>query len=167
MTNRALARSVPNQRRAYLSFLVGSRRYAVDIQHVFEVSNLVEIAGVPDMPAAILGVVNIRGSIVPVLDLRIRFNILERDLLLTTPIVFLRHGQGQAGTYAIVVDDVEDVLTLFTDEINTTELNKRAPHIVGMVEYKENLIMLLDPVELLASSLEGKNFEEFVDQLHG
>ena len=167
MTNRALTRGTPNQRRAYLSFLVGTRRYAVDIQHVFEVSNLVEISGVPDMPAAILGVVNIRGSIVPVLDLRIRFNMPNRDLLLSTPIVFLRHGQGKVGTYAIIVDDVEDVLTLFTDEINTSDLNKRAPHIVGMVEYKENLIMILDPVQLLGSSLEGQNAEEFVDQLHG
>lgn len=152
-----------NIKQAYLSFLVGHHRYAVDIRHVFEVANLVEIAGVPDMPDAILGVVNVRGRIVPILDLRIRFKMPEHILDLNTPIVFLHHGQS--GIYGIIVDDVEDVLNLSAAEINTSALNHRARHILGMVQYKDNLIMLLDPVELMASSLEDSSFEELVQNI--
>ncbi|NJL95923.1 MAG: chemotaxis protein CheW [Anaerolineae bacterium] len=95
--------------RYYLTFRVGAQWYAVDVQMIFEVSYLVAIMPVPDMPPAIIGIVNVRGRIVPVIDLRVRFNAARRPMELNTPIIFVLHGKN---TYGMVVDDVDDVMRL-------------------------------------------------------
>lgn len=147
----------------YLTFRVGAQWYAVDIAVVFEVANMVAIAAVPDMPKAILGMVNIRGSVVPVLDLRIRFNTPNQTLELTTPIVFLHHEQ--TGTYGIVVDDIDDVINLSDEVIAPSALSQRAKHIIGMTDYEGRLIMILDPAQLMISSLEDQSLDEFIQQV--
>jgi purine-binding chemotaxis protein CheW len=140
-------------RLSLLTFRAGTQWYGVNIAHVFEVSNLVAIAPIPDSPPAILGVVNIRGHVVPILDLRIRFNIAERPLHLTTPIIFF-HRQ-ETSTYGVVVDDVDDVISVSSDAINPTPLTEQARHIMGIVQYQHRLVTLLEPNLLLRSSLEN------------
>jgi len=148
----------------YLTFRVGKQWYAVDVQAVFEVYNLVAISEVADMPESILGVVNIRGSIVPVLDLRIRFNMPNRELELSTPIIFLSHTETK--TYGIVVDDVDDVINIADEAINPTTLNQRAKHIRGLSDHKGRLIMIIDPVLLMTSTLnEEMSFDDLMNQI--
>lgn len=137
---------------ANLTFRVGTQWYAVDVLSVFEVVNMVAISPVPDMPDAVLGIVNIRGSMAPVIDLRIRFNMPDKSMKLTTPIIFLR----QEATYGIVVDDVDDVVNLNPSEIYQTLLTQRAEHIVGIMDVRERLIMVLDPVKLMQTTLADK-----------
>lgn len=157
MTNNAL--TLPSLRGYFLTFRVGEQWYAVNVQMVFEVANMVAITSVPDMPESVLGVVNVRGSIVPVLDLRVRFNKAERAVELTTPIIFVHHGTSLFG---LVVDDIDDVIQLTPDSISTTELKQRAEHIHGLTDYKGRLIMILDPMLLMASSLK----EQTLDQIN-
>ena len=145
------------QERGFLSFRAGDQWYAIDVRSVFEVSNLVAISGVPDMPEAVLGVVNVRGRVVPVLDLRIRFNTGEHILDLTTPIIFVH--QDEAHTYGIVVDDVDEVINLPPEAINQTALEQRAKHIIGMVDHHQRLVTLLDPLQLILSSLDDEIME--------
>lgn len=140
--------------KSYLTFRVGAQWYAVGVLSVFEVVNMVAISPVPDMPPAVLGIVNIRGSMSPVIDLRVRFNSPDKLLKLTTPIIFLRNET--TGVYGIVVDDVDDVINLNAEDINQTPLTQRAEHIVGITDVKERLIMLLDPVMLMKSSLKDE-----------
>jgi purine-binding chemotaxis protein CheW len=137
---------------AYLTFRVGAQWYAVDVASVFEVSNMVAISQVPDMPEAIVGMVNIRGSVVPVLDLRIRFKTSQHTIELTTPIIFLIYAEDKA--YGIIVDDVDDVVNLPASAIGQTALSQRARHIQGLTDYHGRLIMILDTIELMTSSLE-------------
>lgn len=148
---------------AFLSFRAGSQWYAINVQSVFEVSNLVAISGVPDMPEAVLGVVNVRGMVVPVLDLRIRFGTEKHTLELTTPIIFVH--QEDNPTYGIVVDDVDDVINLQANAINQTPLEQRAKHIIGMVDHRGRLITLLDPIQLMLSSLEDQSLDEIMENL--
>ncbi|MCL4879781.1 MAG: chemotaxis protein CheW [Anaerolineae bacterium] len=136
---------------SYLTFRVGLQWYAVDVLAVFEVVNLVAISPVPDMPESVLGVVNIRGSMAPVIDLRRRFNMPDKTLKLTTPIIFLRHEE--IGTYGIVVDDVDDVVNLNPGAVYQTPLTERAEHILGIMDVRERLIMLLDPLKLMKTTL--------------
>lgn len=149
--------------RAYLTFRTGTQWYAVDVMTVFEVSNMVAISAVPDMPPAILGMVNIRGEVVPIVDLRLRFHTSNRHVELTTPIIFLRHAE--VGTYGIVVDDVDDVINLKPNAISQTSLTQRAKHIMGLTDVNGRLIMLLDPKELILSSLEGQSLEILPSEL--
>jgi purine-binding chemotaxis protein CheW len=142
---------------AYLTFRTGSQWYAVDVLTIFEVSNMVAISQVPDMPDSVLGMVNIRGKVVPVIDLRIRFRVGERRVELTTPIIFL--NQAEVGTYGVVVDDVDDVINLKPEVIDTTSLSQRAQHIIGLTDYHGRLIMLLDTVKLLRSTLDDSSLE--------
>lgn len=153
MNSNPLALANNNQSaKAYLTFRVGAQWYAVNVDNIFEVSNLVAISEVPDMPPSVLGVVNIRGLVVPILDLRRRFKLAQNRLDLTTPIIFLQKEAGVC-SYGIVVDDVDDVMSLKPEQTKQTELTQRARHIIGMTDYRDKLVMLLDPRELLASSL--------------
>jgi len=148
---------------SYLTFRVGKQEYAVNVEYVFEVSNLVNISEVGDMPPAVLGVVNIRGAVVPVLDLRIRFKVMEHTLELNTPIIFLNHSE--VGIYGIVVDDVDDVLNLPNSAIGQTSLSQRAKHITGMTDYNGRLVMIVDPVALLRTTLDDESLNELQDQI--
>lgn len=155
----ALPSPQAQQAQAYLTFRTGSQWYAIDVLAVFEVANMVAISSLPDMPPAIIGMVNIRGAVVPIVDLRLRFHAPNRSLELTTPIIFLH--QADVGTYGIVVDDVDDVISLKPSAISQTSLSQRARHILGLTDVKGRLIMLLDPKELILSSLEGQSLEMF------
>jgi purine-binding chemotaxis protein CheW len=148
---------------SFLSFRAGGQWYAINVQFVFEVSNLVAISHVPDMPKSVLGVVNVRGRVVPVLDLRIRFGAENHTLDLTTPIIFVHQDESQ--TYGIVVDDVDDVFDLPAGAVNQTALEQRARHIIGMVDHHDRLITLLDPLQLMLSSLEDHTLENMMENL--
>jgi purine-binding chemotaxis protein CheW len=147
----------------YLTFRVGTQWYAVDVASVFEVANMIAIASVPDMPEAVIGMVNIRGSVVPVVDLRIRFKMPDQTIDLDTPIIFLNDAADK--TYGIVVDDVDDVINLAASAINPTSLSQRAKHIQGLTDYHGKLIMILDTVELIVSSLEDQNLDDLIEQI--
>ena len=151
-----------SSRQYLLCFRVGNQWYAIDVQYVFEVAQMVTISGVPDMPEAIRGVVNVRGSIVPVLDLRIRFNMPTRNLDLTTPIIFIQHDDNAFG---LIADDIDDVFQVHEGMIRPTELRKRADHIVGLIEHRSRLTTIIDPLVLLATSLQGQNFDELTAKI--
>ncbi|MFP4321497.1 MAG: chemotaxis protein CheW [Anaerolineales bacterium] len=152
-----------NQPLYCLTFRVGAQWYGLDVAHVFEVYTLVAISEVPDMPPAILGVVNIRGVVVPVLDLRIRFGATDTALALTTPLIFLH--ENLRCTYGVIVDDIDDIITTRADAITTTMLSQRASHIIGMLEHKHRLLMLLQPQELLVTSLEDRDLSDMMSQI--
>lgn len=147
---------------SFLTFRVGSQWYAMDVQYIFEAANMVAIAPVPDMPDSIVGIVNIRGLIVPVVDLRIRFKVPDAITDLNTPLVFVRHEKT---VYGMIVDDIDDVIRLTQDMISSTDLQQRADHIRGLTEHRARLMMILDPVRLLASSLMDRTVEELATQI--
>lgn len=153
---------INSTRHSYLTFRVGTQWYAMDVQSVFEVANMIAIASVPDMPAYILGAVNVRGQMMPVLDLRIRFLMPEREIELTTPIIFVSQD-GSA--YGIVVDDVDEVIYLPDEMISRTELKQRAEHLRGLTDHNGRLIMILDPVLLLQSSLKEQTLTDLAEQV--
>ena len=164
MTLAGRLQGLDTSKRYLLCFRVGNQWYAVDVKYVFEVAPMVTIAGVPDMPEAILGVVNVRGAIVPVLDLRIRFNMSQKKLDLTTPIIFINSDDS---TFGLIVDDIDDVFQIQEGMIRPTELQKRADHIIGLTDHRNRLTTVIDPLMLLASSLQGQNFDDISANLPG
>jgi len=95
--------------RQYLSFTLGDERYAVDILNVQEIRRFESVTFVPDAPACIKGVINLRGVIVPVMDLRLKLGMAAVDYDHFTVMIVLTIGPRVIG---IVVDSVCDVIEL-------------------------------------------------------
>ncbi|MCL4162305.1 UNVERIFIED_CONTAM: hypothetical protein GTU68_047616 [Idotea baltica] len=145
--------SVPTKQ--YLAFCLGDEHYGIDILRVQEIKRWRSVALVPNTPDAVCGVINMRGAIIPVVDLRIRFEMVKKKPAPTTVIIVLSVEENQMSrTMAIVVDSVSDV-----DDINLNDI-KPSPdfgdrvetaYISGLVTSKGKMMMLLDIDLLLAT----------------
>jgi purine-binding chemotaxis protein CheW len=106
----------------YLTFTLNSESYAIPVLKVREIIRLVSITPIPQMPAFIKGVINLRGKIVPVADLRLRLNLdaaqpTERTCVV---VVHVKMASGVAIHLGLVVDGVEEVLNLAAADIEET-----------------------------------------------
>ena len=98
----------------FLTFHVGGEEYAVPVAHVTEIVRLQKIFAIPDVPAYIRGVINLRGKVIPLLDMRNRFGLPETGYTDRTVIVVLELGETPTG---LVVDGVSDVTEIPADQI--------------------------------------------------
>lgn len=106
----------------YLTFSIHRESYGIDVLHVREIIRVTEITALPEMPDYIRGVINLRGKIIPVLDLRVRFGFPEaKDTEQTCIVVVLvRLPDGKASHTGLVVDNVEEVINVAASEIEET-----------------------------------------------
>jgi purine-binding chemotaxis protein CheW len=138
----------------YLTFMLGAEHYSLPILKVREIMRLCPITPVPRMPVYIQGVINLRGKIVPVLDLRARFRLPEyadRDRVCII-VVQLDNGDGSANLMGMIVDMVEEVSQYTEAEIEPTPdfgslVDTR--YITGMTKTKGTVKTLLDLDKLL------------------
>ena len=107
-----------NGTRQVLTFSLGGEVYGVDILRVKEIRGWSPVTRIPQSPASMLGVLNLRGLIVPIVDLRVRFALAAAEFTPLTVIIVLslrtESGQRECG---IVVDNVNDVVDIATDSI--------------------------------------------------
>jgi len=137
--------------REVLVFVLGSEEYGVDILKVQEIRGYDKVTPIPAAPGYLKGVMNLRGVIVPVIDMRIRFGLAEVRYDSVTVVVILRFAARVIG---IVVDGVSDVIRLKEAEV------KAAPQlgtlvdgsfIAGLAVQDERMVLLLDIERLLSS----------------
>ncbi len=148
--NAANHEGVANQ---YLSFELAGEAYGVDILKVREIKGWEEVRPLPDMPDYVKGVLDLRGVIVPIVDLRIRFQLESCDYTPTTVIIVLSvDHEEQQRVVGIVVDGVSDVLDVLPGKLRS------APplggvisqdYIRGMITVDERMVILLDVNKLL------------------
>jgi purine-binding chemotaxis protein CheW len=148
----------------FLTFTLGSEHYGVDILKVKEIRGWGKIRELHDTPDFVKGVLDLRGRIVPIIDLRIRFNLESAEYKTTTVIIILSLNNNQ-GIMGIVVDSVSDVLPVQQKDIKKSPSlgNKiNTDYILGMVSLEEQLVMLVETDQLLdveefevLNSLEG------------
>ena len=148
----------------FLTFTLGNENYGVDILKVREIRGWEKIRELHDTPDYVKGVLDLRGSIVPIIDLRIRFNIAGYEYTTTTVIIVLA-ADNEGGMMGIVVDSVSDVLAVNEDDIKATpSLGSKinTDYIQGMVTTDDDMVMLVESNKLLdteafevLSSLEG------------
>ncbi len=138
----------------FLTFTLGLEDYGLDILKVKEIRGWEKIRELHNTPEYIKGVLDLRGSIVPIVDLRIRFNLDDVDYLPTTVIVVLTIGDNDEQMMGIVVDAVSDVLAITRDEIKIAPSlgsKIKTDYVIGMVTKEEHMVMLLDSEKLLDS----------------
>ena len=141
----------------YLSFNLGGEDYGVDILRVQEIRGWEELRPLPDTPEYVKGVLDLRGTIVPIIDLRIRMNMTDVEYHPTTVIIVLsvNKDDGDNQLVGAVVDAVSDVLDVSEKEIRKapdigTKVNDR--YLRGMVSRDERMVILLDVDQLFKAN---------------
>jgi len=132
----------------YLTFQLGKEEYAVQVLHVREIMGVQEITAVPQMPYHVKGVLNLRGKVIPVVDLRLKFGLPEMEYTQRTCIIVVQ-VEGNAGKISsgIIVDGVSEVLMLQTADIEDTPdfgLGAATPYLLGLAKIKGRVKILLD-----------------------
>lgn len=140
----------------YLTFQVGGEHYGIPVDRTREIIRVSTITGVPQMPEHVKGVINLRGRIVPVVDLRIRFGLANPEIHERTCIIVVQitNAAGSTSALGLMVDAVEEVVSLAAADMEPPpEVVARhdASHITGMAKIKGSLKTLLDLDRLLAA----------------
>ena len=136
----------------FLTFTLGAEEYGIDILKVQEIRGYDAVTKIANSPPFIKGVINLRGVIVPIVDLRIKFNLGEPTYDQFTVVIILNIGKRVMG---IVVDGVSDVIQLSTDNLHPAPefgsiLDTR--YIVGLGTIEERMIIVVDIEKLMTSS---------------
>jgi purine-binding chemotaxis protein CheW len=142
------ARRVLDREGKYLTFLLGGEEYGIGILKVKEIIGMLPITPVPRMPVFVKGVINLRGKVIPVVDLRLRFGMGAMDYTERTCVVVVEitHGGERLHT-GIVVDSVSEVVSVKGADIEDTpsfgaKLN--TDYILGMAKMGGGVKILLD-----------------------
>lgn len=147
----------------YLTFRLCEEHYGVDILSVTEIRGWDEPTLIPNSPGYVKGVINLRGVIVPILDLRIRFQIGEADYTPTTVVIVLAvKNDRMKCTMGFVVDAVSDVLNADSQDIKSAPSfgGLVAPqYIQGLVNVGADVVTLLNVEQLLKLEDEGLHYE--------
>ena len=135
----------------YLTFGVAEEEYGIGISYVTEVVGLQRIMGVPDVPSFIKGVINLRGKVIPVMDVRLRFNMPSKPYTERTVIIVLDIETVMIG---LVVDHVSEVLEIPESHIDLpTRMGETSQHgvIKGFGKQGKKVAIILD-IERLVSN---------------
>jgi purine-binding chemotaxis protein CheW len=139
----------------YLTFMLAGEEYGVDILRVQEIKGWDTVATIPNTPAYIKGVLNLRGTIVPIIDLRERFGLERLEYGQTTVVIILKvQGEKRDRIMGMVVDAVSDVYSLTADQVKASPEFGSAidtRFVKGLATVDEKLVILLD-MDLLLNS---------------
>ena len=159
-TTTAVAREKTNRTGKYLTFFLSNESYGVDVLKVREIIRFLKITPVPQMPAYVKGVINLRGKVLPVIDLRLKFGLEATEATERTCIVVVRVvSSGHDITLGMIVDSVEEVINLNESEIEETpEFGAKVDtgYLMGMAKVKGVIKTLLDIDKVVSpESLQG------------
>jgi purine-binding chemotaxis protein CheW len=135
----------------YLTFTLGAEEYGIDILKVQEIRGYDAVTKIANAPAFIKGVINLRGVIVPIVDLRIKFNLGSETYDQFTVVIILNIGKRVMG---VVVDGVSDVIQLSSDNLHPSPefgsvLDTR--YILGLGTVENRMIIVVDIERLMTS----------------
>jgi purine-binding chemotaxis protein CheW len=144
--------------RQLLTFSLGTEQYGVDILRVQEIRGWAPVTRIPKLPPHVLGVLNLRGTIVPIIDLRVRFSLPSAEFTALTVIVVLS-VECADGTreFGAVVDGVSDVVDISADQLKKTPNlgnTATAEFIQGLAVVGGQMIILLNIDELIRRDIE-------------
>ncbi|MFQ5559267.1 MAG: chemotaxis protein CheW [Nitrospinota bacterium] len=147
------------QKDKFLTFHLADEDYAIEIRYVTEIIGIQKITQVPDLPQFLKGVINLRGNVIPVMDVRTRFHIEEREYTERTCIIVVDLNKTSVG---LVVDMVSEVVDILEDKIEPPpkiQMMGKNSYILGLGKIGDRVKIILDVNKLL--------FKEEVDQLAG
>ncbi|HUV68458.1 MAG TPA: chemotaxis protein CheW [Terracidiphilus sp.] len=141
----------------YLTFLLGREEFAIRVLKVREIMGIQDITAVPQTPGYVKGVINLRGKVIPVVDLRLKFSLPEMEYTQRTCIIVVQVQAGSVSLHTgIVVDEVSEVLNLAAGDIEDTPdfgegAGSATSYLLGMAKVKGKVKILLDIDRVLSS----------------
>ncbi|MDP1708232.1 MAG: chemotaxis protein CheW [Gammaproteobacteria bacterium] len=135
----------------WVTFRLDNETYGINVMQVQEVLRVTEIAPVPGSPDYVLGIINLRGNVVTVIDTRKRFGLMPRDMDDSTRIVIIEVNKHVVG---ILVDSVAEVVDLRVSEIETAPnvgSDESSRYIQGVSSRNEELLILIDLNKFLSA----------------
>ena len=137
------------QRDRYLTFRLGKEDYGIEIAHVTEIVGIQKITEVPDMPGFVKGVINLRGQVIPVIDVRVRFGMEPREYDDRTCVIVVKVRETSIG---LIVDTVSEVREIPADNVSPppkASTGTSGRYILGLGKVGDEVKILLDVQKLL------------------
>lgn len=137
----------------YIVLRLGEEQYGIDIRNIDNIVRMQKITRIPKMPPYLMGVINMRGEVIPVVSMRLKMGLAQDEITKQTRIIVLK--LEQEGNVGFLVDEVKEVVTLSSDEIEklTYESKEEKTGLISAVgKHNGELISLFD---LNMISLEG------------
>lgn len=150
----------------YLTFLLAREEYAIQVLKVREIMGIQHITTVPQTPPDVKGVINLRGKVIPVTDLRLKFALPETEYTQRTCIIVVQLRGESASQVGIIVDEVCEVLNLIESDIQDTPdfgHGVSTPYLLGMAKVKGKVKILLD-IDHVVSAQEIHGIEAMLNQ---
>lgn len=147
----------------HLIFKLEDNDYGIPIMFVNEIIGLMDITPVPQTPYFFKGIINLRGKIIPVIDLRLKFNMDDKAYDEKTCIIIVNISQNEKNDFVgLVVDMVSEVYNIPSSEIETNfkyGMNTENNILTGMGKIKEKVVMLLD----ITTIINWNDINEYID----
>ena len=142
----------------YLTFDLAGEGYGLEIRHVTEIIGIQKVTNVPDMPDHVIGVLNLRGKVIPIIDVRLRFNLTLREYDERTCIIVVSVNENPVG---LVVDQVSEVVDISQNDIEPPPATGkgRGHYIQGLGKIGETVKILLNVEVLVEEDLEENLIE--------
>lgn len=143
------------ERNQYLSFSLGGNDYAVGVLQVKEILQYETVTPVPSVPRSVRGVINLRGAVVPVIDLAVKFGLAATAVTKRTCIVIVEAAvEGERTVLGIVADAVREVLELGAQDVEPPPsfgTQVRVEYLLGMGKAGKGFVLLLDLDRVLSA----------------
>ncbi len=133
----------------FLSFFLGQEEYAIEILKVKEIIGLISITPVPKMPGYIRGVINLRGKIVPVMNLRIRFGLQPVEDTHETCIIVVQESQRIMGVLVDKVSEVAEITETQVEDVPSFGISENRSYLAGLARVKESVKMIVEVHKVL------------------
>jgi len=135
----------------FLVFGVGQHEYALRIEAVVEVVRMVALVPVPEAPAALAGLLNLRGEIIPVVNVGVRLGVSRPDIKLNARIIVVGLKQRRLG---LIVDTVQDVLSVSAKMVTQPDdLADSSPVAATITRSNGRIVLVLDPTRLVGAKM--------------
>ncbi|MBI5816724.1 MAG: purine-binding chemotaxis protein CheW [Nitrospinae bacterium] len=137
------------QKDKYLTFRISGEGYGLEIRHVIEIIGIQKITEVPDMPAYVKGMINLRGTVIPIIDVRARFGLDPKEYDNRTCIVVVTLNETVVG---LIVDEVSEVVNILENNMEPPPKVSRGPNsrfIQGLGKVEESVRLILEVKKLL------------------
>ena len=137
----------------YLSFVLNKEEYCIEILKIREIMGITEITAIPQTPPFIKGVINLRGRIIPIIDLRLKFDMEERPYTDRTCIIVVEiEYEGETTLMGVVVDSIQEVINIPEDKVTDVpyiNAKVKSDYIRGIAETGKTVKIILDITKVL------------------
>jgi len=137
------------QKDRYLTFKIAHEEYGIEIRYVVEIIGMYKITPIPEVPSFVKGVINLRGKVIPVIDIRLRFNMDFKEYDERTCIIVVKMNNTIVGLIVDTINEVVEIPESQVDQPTSLSQNKKNKFVQGLGKVEESVKILLDINKLL------------------